>query len=734
MKKTVTSTFSVSAVKDGAKGEKGDKGDQGIRGLQGLQGEKGDQGIPGKDGVSTYFHIAYADNATGGGFSQNPTGKNYIGTYVDHTATDSTNPSAYKWQLVKGAQGEKGEKGIPGTNGNDGKTSYLHIAYANSADGKTGFDVSNSTGKLYIGQYVDFTEADSTDPTKYTWTKIKGDDGKSPRPNLCRYNCLIKDTVKSLSYDLQSNTYTIVNNTPNNWGSQVYLSPILIPYGERYTASADVYSPVAADIIIDFNNSAIIGSNWSGNDNDEKGKRLPLSTDGSSFMKVPANTWTTISWSAINSSSGNTDKVDISIYDAIGSTAPADTVWKIRNLKVEFGDTATPWVPNKEDVVGEKGEKGDKGDTGSTGPVMYNAGKWSSATQYINNGKATPMVMTESSSGGITSRNYWYLPNVGSSTNQDPRNGAPWEEVTGYAALFAEMAIINGGTLNDAVFKDGWMFSKAGRYMSNESYVYTTYNDTNWTNFDPTVYNSSDEASWRPLVAIDFRNGKAYYTDSINATGGEFNGNFSAYRNRIKIGKIQSNSYADSDLYGVRFSDSHETECGSIVQFTDSNVSQCALTLTAIDYSSSSPQEIGSLDIAPTTGIAHTASGTFSLLQNWSIGKYGDCLGLKSTTRVIPSYFPDDSLDMSSEESGTFYVFDNGHDLTINLPKESLDGFTFEFKAINHPINLKVKNNSHSIVFQDEAQSNRKEQRIEDSVPRKYIYAQGRWFEMSYHH
>ena len=405
-----------------------------------------------------------------------------------------------------------------------------------------------------------------------------------------------------------------------------------------------------------------------------------------------------------------------------------------KNTKVSLTASVSNGVLIGMGHKGEKGEKGDKGDTGSTGPVMYNAGAWSSNTQYTNNGKATPMVMTESSSGGITSRNYWYLPNVGSSTNQDPRNGAPWEEVPGYAALFAEMAIINGGTLNDAVFKDGWMFSKAGRYMSNESYVYTTYNDTNWTNFDPTVYNSSDEALWRPLVAIDFRNGKAYYTDSINATGGEFNGNFSAYRNRIIIGKIQAQPYADSDMYGARFSDSHETECGSIVQYTDSGVSQCTLTLTANEYSSSSPQEIGRLDIVPTAGIAHTALGSFSLLQNWSIGKYGDCIGLKSTTRVFPSYFSDDSFDMTSEESGTFYVFDNNHDLTINLPEESLDGFTFELKAINHPINLKVKNNSHSIVFQDEAQSNRKEQRIEDSVPRKYIYVQGRWFEMSYHH
>lgn len=66
--------------------------------------------------------------------------------------------------------------------GDDGKTSYLHIAYANSADGKTGFSVTDSTNKLYIGQYTDFTSADSTDPTKYAWTKTKGETGAKGDP------------------------------------------------------------------------------------------------------------------------------------------------------------------------------------------------------------------------------------------------------------------------------------------------------------------------------------------------------------------------------------------------------------------------------------------------------------------------------------------------------------------------------------------------------------------------
>lgn len=89
---------------------------------------------------------------------------------------------------LDGLQGEKGEQGIPGkdgiagTNGTDGKTYYLHIAYANSADGRTGFSVSDGTNKLYIGQYTDIVKEDSTDPKKYTWSKIRGEPGADGKP------------------------------------------------------------------------------------------------------------------------------------------------------------------------------------------------------------------------------------------------------------------------------------------------------------------------------------------------------------------------------------------------------------------------------------------------------------------------------------------------------------------------------------------------------------------------
>ncbi len=110
----------------------------------------------------------------------------YIGQYTDFAQADSTNPSAYTWSLIRGNDGERGPQGlkgdpgatgIPGQPGADGKTSYLHIAYATNSTGTAGFDVSNATGKTYIGQYTDFTSADSTDPSKYTWSLIKGDKG-----------------------------------------------------------------------------------------------------------------------------------------------------------------------------------------------------------------------------------------------------------------------------------------------------------------------------------------------------------------------------------------------------------------------------------------------------------------------------------------------------------------------------------------------------------------------------
>ena len=88
----------------------------------------------------------------------------YVGIASTTTSIAPTKSSEYKWSKYVG------ENGVPGENG------YIHIAYADSSDGKTGFDTVNGTNKKYIGQYTDNIETDSKNPTDYTWSKIKGDD------------------------------------------------------------------------------------------------------------------------------------------------------------------------------------------------------------------------------------------------------------------------------------------------------------------------------------------------------------------------------------------------------------------------------------------------------------------------------------------------------------------------------------------------------------------------------
>lgn len=75
-----------------------------------------------------------------------------------------------------------GKLGTPGTPGRDGRTPYVHTAWANNATGTDGFSLDSSINKLYIGIYTDFEPNDSTDPTKYKWTKIKGDKGEKGDP------------------------------------------------------------------------------------------------------------------------------------------------------------------------------------------------------------------------------------------------------------------------------------------------------------------------------------------------------------------------------------------------------------------------------------------------------------------------------------------------------------------------------------------------------------------------
>lgn len=152
--------------------------EKGQDGIDGLQGADGKDGIPGKDGVdgkTSYFHIKYSENENGYPMTETPS--TYIGTYVDFEEKDSDDYTKYAWARFEGIQGEKGEQGIPGYNGVDGKTYYLHIKYSN--DGGVTFTGNNGEDSGdYIGVLTDLNPNDSTNPSDYKWSKIKGEQGE----------------------------------------------------------------------------------------------------------------------------------------------------------------------------------------------------------------------------------------------------------------------------------------------------------------------------------------------------------------------------------------------------------------------------------------------------------------------------------------------------------------------------------------------------------------------------
>lgn len=138
----------------------------------------GATGATGADGKTSYFHIKYApvQNPTASQMTETP--NVFIGTYVDFAPADSTDPKKYTWYRFQGLQGPEGNQGIPGVNGTNGQTSYLHIKYSNDG-GKTFTTNTGETPGDYIGQYVDFVQADSTDPKRYSWSKTKGETGRT---------------------------------------------------------------------------------------------------------------------------------------------------------------------------------------------------------------------------------------------------------------------------------------------------------------------------------------------------------------------------------------------------------------------------------------------------------------------------------------------------------------------------------------------------------------------------
>lgn len=350
----------------GDRGEKGDRGLQGERGLtgpvgpQGLQGPKGDQGIPGvkgADGKTQYTHIAYADTVSGSGFSQTDTNKAFIGMYQDFNATDSRNPQDYRWSKWKGSDGRDG---IPGKAGADGRTPYVHFAYADSADGRDGFSLTQNGNKRYLGVCTNFDRTDSTNPADYSWNDMTGSVSVGGE-NLIR-NSAFPDSLDNWGYWLatQPNSSLSISSHPFYYNGS---KPMFLLQTASMSPASTVRFPVKRNTTYSLNIQSFATRSIKGVDIYFLGRKSNEGDkDFSNVVKIKSHTGSPsttqlVKWH-LTFNSGECDEGFIRI-DNTGTTNGSQSMLFFTELDCYEGTTDRAWQASPKDLQSQLDGKAD---------------------------------------------------------------------------------------------------------------------------------------------------------------------------------------------------------------------------------------------------------------------------------------------------------------------------------------------------------------------------------------
>jgi host specificity protein len=353
----------------GAKGDKGERGltgpqgpqgERGDRGLMGLQGPKGDQGIPGvkgADGKTQYTHIAYADTVSGSGFSQTDTNKAFIGMYQDFNATDSRNPQDYRWSKWKGSDGRDG---IPGKAGADGRTPYVHFAYADSADGRTGFSLIQNGNKRYLGVCTNFDRTDSTNPADYSWNDMTGSVSVGGE-NLIR-NSAFPDNLDGWGYWLATQPNSNLSVSSHQFYYNGSKPLFLLSTTKTTTPSATGRFPVKRNTDYSLNISILAGGNLKGMDIYFLGRKSNETKDFSKVVNIKhfdgSPSTGGVKKFHFTFNSGDCDEGFIRV-DNTGTTNGSESLLFFTELDCYEGTTDRAWQASPKDLASQLDGKAD---------------------------------------------------------------------------------------------------------------------------------------------------------------------------------------------------------------------------------------------------------------------------------------------------------------------------------------------------------------------------------------
>lgn len=404
--------------------------------------EQGADGI-GITNMNTYYAVTSSE-------SDIPDKDAELGGSVWHDkapAYDNNNQVLWQLFVVNYTNGVEDRLGptpiIPGKDGESAPAMYTWIKYADDASGSGMSD--SGENKAYLGlAYNKTTPVESSDPSDYTWSKIKGEKG---------------DTGEGIP---GTSLYTWIKYSPNANGTPIQ----------------DVPTEDTEYIGIAVNKSTATESN-------------------------SASDYT---WSKFKGSDGVAGLGIQEIYEEYYlSTSPTELTggewsrtWSWQAGKYTWQRTTVVYTDDSKwtsDPICASGPEGGSGE-GSAGPIVYPAGVYDINKTYTATSQKAPYVFdpTDTSDEPDHTGNYYFLNstavsgwtgNLQESGNQYPSQNAVssnpvWVKMESFDAMYANIGVFGNALVGSAVFNGDYMFSQQGKNPN----TYPWSDSTHYENFD----------------------------------------------------------------------------------------------------------------------------------------------------------------------------------------------------------------------------------------------------------
>lgn len=421
---------------------------------------------------------------------------------IESTTTQEPSDSSTDWlkSISKGdtgSQGAPGKDGIPGKDGADGKTSYFHIKYS-PAQNPTASQMTDTPNK-YIGTYVDFVQASSSDPSKYTWAKFEGGDG--------------------------------IPGTNGENGKTSYLHIKYSDDGKTFTANNGETPGVYMGVYVD-------------------------------FVQADSNVFADYTWSKIKGEAGKDGKgvqsVDVLYYLSSSSTSLSGGSWSTNSptwvdgkyiwskTKVVYTDGSSIET-NPACITGGKGSTGDNGRGVSSIVEEYYlstssnslvGGSWSTTPPTWENGKYiwTRSVITYTDSASTTTDPICVTGGKGAT-------GIGVKSVSEQYYLSTSYSTTTGGSWSTTV--PAW---KDGKYIWTRSII--TYTDNSYTETNPVCVTGGKGPSGNDGVGISAVDVLYYLsTSSSSLVGGSWSSTSPTWQNGKYLWSKTKVTYTDNSTW-----------------------------------------------------------------------------------------------------------------------------------------------------------------------------------------